>query len=96
LCGWKFSLCENETYSADGFSSNVWMMAQFGLHLSGWNGVLQLLVVIAFTPVLLGLLALEMIATEYLFFPAMVFVAGGLFLRSHDEICRTVNKLTRL
>jgi hypothetical protein len=78
LCGWKFSLCKNETYSADGFSSNVWMMARFGLHLSTWNDVFQLLVLVLCTPVLVGLTVLEtFVATKYLSLVAVGLVAGG-------------------
>jgi hypothetical protein len=66
MCAMKFSLCENETYSVEGYSSNVLRMAQFGLHLSTWNGVLQLLVVILCSPVLVGLHVLEVMVTKYL------------------------------
>jgi hypothetical protein len=45
MCAWQFSICETKTYSVDGFSSNLWSMAQVGLHLSTWNGLLQWLVV---------------------------------------------------
>jgi hypothetical protein len=80
MCAMKFSFCENETYSVDGYSSNVLRMAQFGLHLSTWNGALQLLVVILCSPVLVGLHVLETMVTKYLVFAATSSAAGGSLL----------------
>jgi hypothetical protein len=55
------------------------MMAKFGMHLSTWNGVLQLLVVILFSPVLVGMIVLEALVTKYLLFAAMVSTVAGCY-----------------
>jgi hypothetical protein len=84
MCAWKFSLCENESYSEDGFSSNLLAMTQFGLLVATWNGVLQWLVVIVFSPVLIGLSVLETLVIRcWLFTNTMcstVVAAGVLYL----------------
>jgi hypothetical protein len=81
MCAWKFSLCQNEMYSVDGYSSNLLAMTQFGLLLSSWNSVLQWLVVIVFSPVLIGVFALETWVSKHLLIAAVVFgsIARGLF-----------------
>jgi hypothetical protein len=79
MCAWKFSFCENKTYSVDGYSSHLWMIARVGLQVSTWNGVLQWLVVVLFVPVLVGMSMMEMLfVTKSLLSVATGFVAGGL------------------
>jgi hypothetical protein len=63
LCAWKFALCQNETYSDDGISSNLVALTQFGLLATNWNGMHQWLVVILFAPVLIALIALIVLET---------------------------------
>jgi hypothetical protein len=77
-CAMKFSLCKNETYSVDGFSSNLLTVTHFGLHLSTWNVVLHWLVVVLFSPILLGLIALDVLITKYLLLAFTVCFANGL------------------
>jgi hypothetical protein len=77
-CAWQFSFCESETYTVDGYSSNLWMMAQVGAHLATWNVILQWLVVVLLVPVLVCLSVLEILfATRSLLFVATGFVVLG-------------------
>jgi hypothetical protein len=71
MCAIQFSLCEYETHAMDGYSSNLWMMTQLGYHPASWNGMLQWLVVILFTPVFVAWMALETIVVKYCLFVAL-------------------------
>jgi hypothetical protein len=86
MCAWQFSFCETETYTVDGFSSHLWRVAQVGLQLSTWNGIVQWLVVVLLVPVLVGLSVLEMLlASKSLLFVATGSVAGGLLWFYADQ-----------
>jgi hypothetical protein len=58
-CRFDFSICQNETYSKDGFSSNLEKLVQFGLGLTNFGAVGQLLVLTTALPVLIGIVAFE-------------------------------------
>jgi hypothetical protein len=76
LCAWKFSICQNETYTADGYSSNLLAMAQFGLQIATWNGALQWMVAIVSFPAWIGFFALETIVLRYWLYATAVSAAS--------------------
>jgi hypothetical protein len=56
----SFSICENETYSDDGYSINLWSLIQFGHHLLTLTKFAQLWMLMVIAPLLLVLGGIEM------------------------------------
>jgi hypothetical protein len=56
----SFSICQNETYSEDGYSMNLWMLIQFGHHFLTLTKHLQLWMLVAVAPLLLVVGGMEL------------------------------------
>jgi hypothetical protein len=56
----SFSICENETYSDDGYSMNLWTLIQFGHHLLTLTKFAQLWILMVIAPSLLVVGGVEM------------------------------------
>jgi hypothetical protein len=56
----SFSICQNELYSDDGFSMNLWTLIQFGHYFKASTIPIQLLTLIVVAPLLCTVSSLEM------------------------------------
>jgi hypothetical protein len=56
----SFSICQNETYSEDGYSMNLWTLIQFGHYFLSLTNLVQVSTLIVVAPLLLALGGLEM------------------------------------
>jgi hypothetical protein len=72
-CALDFSICQKESYTSEGLSTNIEHLIQFGFRLFELNGTIQLLVLIIALPLLIVQTALE-ILFDHSFM--VLFVAG--------------------
>jgi hypothetical protein len=56
----SFSICQNETYSDDGYSMNLWNSVQFGHHFKALAIHMKLMMLIVVVPLLCTVSSLEM------------------------------------
>jgi hypothetical protein len=56
----SFSICQNETYSEDGYSMNLWTLIQFGAHFFTLAKLVQVWIMIVVVPLLLVVSRMEM------------------------------------
>jgi hypothetical protein len=57
----SFSICQNEAYSEDGYSMNLWTLIQFGHHFVTLSELLQLWMLMAVAPLLMVVGGLEVV-----------------------------------
>jgi hypothetical protein len=70
----SFSICENEEYTGEGYSTNLWRLIQFGHHFAALMIPMQLLMLWVLVPLLLVLSSAEMACAHGMWWACMLTV----------------------